>query len=59
MRKKTDLISVRVTKEQKAEIEELARRERRSISQIAEFAIERYVKEQSEKDKNARKSANV
>lgn len=59
MRKKTDLISVRVTKEQKAEIEELARRERRSISQIAEFAIERYVKEQLENRENESKSANV
>ena len=59
MEKKSEMIAVRVTKSQKAKIEELAKRERRSISQTVEFAIEQYVKEQLENGENARKSANV
>lgn len=59
MEKKTEMIAVRVTKTQKAKIEELAKRERRSISQTVEFAIERYIKEQLESEESARKSANV
>lgn len=59
MEKKTEIIAVRVTKSQKAKIEELAKRERRSISQTVEFTIEQYVKEQLESEESARKSANV
>lgn len=59
MEKKTEMIAVRVTKSQKAKIEELAKRERRSISQTVEFAIEQYVKEQLESEESERKSANV
>lgn len=59
MQKKMVHIGLRTTEELRDELQKIADKEERSLSKIIEIALKQYVKQQTENEENARKSANV
>ena len=59
MQKKMVHIGLRTTEELRDELQKIADKEERSLSKIIEIALKQYVKQQTEIEENARKSANV
>lgn len=59
MQKKMVHIGLRTTEELRDELQKIADKEERSLSKIVEIALKQYVKQQTQIEENAKKSANV
>lgn len=59
MQKKMVHIGLRTTEELRDELQKIADKEERSLSKIIEIALKQYVKQQTQIEESAKKSANV